>query len=57
MQFGRVRGSVVATVKADGLEGVRLLLVEPLDDDLTPTARQWSPPTPSTPRARATSCR
>ena len=37
MQFGRVRGSVVATVKAEGLEGVRLLLVEALDDDLAPT--------------------
>jgi ethanolamine utilization protein EutN len=31
MQLGRVMGSVVATVKADGLEGVRLLIVQPLD--------------------------
>ncbi len=31
MQFGRVVGTVVASVKADGLEGVRLLIVQPLD--------------------------
>jgi ethanolamine utilization protein EutN len=31
MQLGRVRGTVVATVKSPGLEGVKLLLVEPLD--------------------------
>lgn len=31
MQLGRVIGSVVATEKVDGLEGVRLLLVQPLD--------------------------
>jgi ethanolamine utilization protein EutN len=31
MQLGRVIGTVVATVKADGLEGVRLLIVQPLD--------------------------
>jgi ethanolamine utilization protein EutN len=31
MQLGRVLGSVVATVKADGLEGVRFLVVQPLD--------------------------
>lgn len=31
MQLGRVVGTVVASVKADGLEGVRLLIVQPLD--------------------------
>jgi ethanolamine utilization protein EutN len=36
MQLGRVMGTVVATVKADGLEGVRLLIVQPLDRDQRP---------------------
>ncbi len=31
MQLARVTGTVVATVKADGLEGVKLLIVQPLD--------------------------
>ncbi len=31
MQLGRVRGTLVATVKSDGLTGIKLLLVEPLD--------------------------
>ena len=31
MQLGRVTGTVVATTKADGLEGVRFLIVQPLD--------------------------
>ncbi len=31
MQLGRVRGTLVATVKSDGLEGVKFLFVEPLD--------------------------
>jgi ethanolamine utilization protein EutN len=31
MQLGRVLGSVVATEKVDGLEGVRFLIVQPLD--------------------------
>jgi microcompartment protein CcmK/EutM len=31
MQLGRVIGTVVATQKAPGLEGVRLLVVQPLD--------------------------
>jgi microcompartment protein CcmK/EutM len=34
MQLGRVRGTVVATVKVDGLEGVRFLVVQPLDEEL-----------------------
>lgn len=31
MQLGRVIGTVVATIKAEGLEGVKFLLVQPLD--------------------------
>ena len=36
MQLGRVIGTVVATVKADGLEGVRFLIVQPLDRQQRP---------------------
>jgi ethanolamine utilization protein EutN len=32
MYLGRVTGTVVASRKADGLEGQKLLLVQPLDD-------------------------
>lgn len=32
MQLGRVTGTVVATMKADGLDGVRFLIVQPLDE-------------------------
>ena len=32
MKLGRVRGRVVATVKDPGMEGMRLLIVQPLDD-------------------------
>ncbi len=35
MQLARVIGTVVATVKAPGLEGVRLLIVQPLTRQLT----------------------
>ena len=31
MQLGRVTGTVVATVKSEGLEGVKFLIVQPLD--------------------------
>lgn len=31
MQLGRVTGTVVASVKADGLDGVKFLIVQPLD--------------------------
>ena len=31
MQFGRVIGTLVATQKYEGLEGVKLLVVQPLD--------------------------
>ena len=37
MQLARVRGTVVATIKADGLEGVRFLIVQPLDKHREPS--------------------
>lgn len=37
MQLARVLGRVVATEKADGLEGVRFLLIQPLDKNQRPT--------------------
>ena len=36
MQLGRVIGTVVATVKADGLDGVKLLIVQPLTEAQQP---------------------
>jgi ethanolamine utilization protein EutN len=39
MQLARVTGTVVATVKADNLEGVRLLIIQPLARDLTPSGQ------------------
>lgn len=39
MQLGRVIGTVVATVKTAGLEGVRFLLVQPLDRHREPKGR------------------
>lgn len=36
MQLARVVGSVVATEKADGLEGVRFLIIQPLDKHQAP---------------------
>lgn len=36
MDLGRVIGTVVSTVKCEGLEGIRLLLVQPIQKDLTP---------------------
>jgi ethanolamine utilization protein EutN len=36
MQFARVIGTLVATQKADGLEGVKFLVVQPLDKHLQP---------------------
>ena len=36
MQLARVLGRVVATEKADGLEGVRFLLIQPLDKNQVP---------------------
>lgn len=36
MQLGRVIGTVVASVRYDGLEGVKFLVVQPLDRGLEP---------------------
>lgn len=36
MRLAEVKGTVVATVKYEGLEGVRFLLVQPLDRDQQP---------------------
>ena len=36
MKFGRVIGTVVATRKYEGLEGIKFLVVQPLDEDLNP---------------------
>lgn len=37
MQLGEVIGTVVASVKAPGLDGIRFLLVQPLDRQQRPT--------------------
>jgi microcompartment protein CcmK/EutM len=34
MKLGRVRGSVVATVKDPGMAGMTMLIVQPLDESL-----------------------
>ena len=39
MQLGRVIGTVVATVKYHGLEGVKFLIVQPLDRQREPDGR------------------
>ena len=39
MKFARVIGTVVATQKYEGLEGVKLLVVQPLDEDLGAVGR------------------
>ena len=36
MQLGLVHGTVVATIKSDGLQGVRFLIVQPLDKHQRP---------------------
>jgi len=36
VKFGRVIGTVVASRKVPGLEGIKLLVVQPLDRDGTP---------------------
>jgi ethanolamine utilization protein EutN len=36
MLLGRVLGRAVCTIKIDGIQGVQLLLVQPLDKRLTP---------------------
>src|SRR5512146_101145 len=37
MLFGRVRGSAVCTIKYPGTEGLKLLIVQPLNKKLEPT--------------------
>ena len=39
MQLGRVTGTVVASIKTEGLEGVRFLVVQPLDEAQEPSGR------------------
>jgi len=39
MKFARVIGTVVATRKYEGLEGVKFLVVQPLDEELNPEGR------------------
>jgi ethanolamine utilization protein EutN len=39
MQLARVIGSVVASEKSDGLEGVRFLLIQPLNKRQEPAGR------------------
>lgn len=36
MLFGRVRGTAISTLKYEGLEGVKLLVVQPLDSHMRP---------------------
>lgn len=36
VKFGRVTGTVVATRKYEGLEGIKLLVVQPLERDMSP---------------------
>ena len=40
MYLAKVTGTVVASQKAEGLEGVKFLLVEPVDDDGRPAGAQ-----------------
>lgn len=39
MHLARVIGTLVATVKTPGLEGIKLLIVQPLSRDLEPTGK------------------
>jgi ethanolamine utilization protein EutN len=40
MQLARVIGTVVATIKSPGLDGVKLLVIQPLDRQLKPVGGQ-----------------
>ncbi len=40
MQLGRVTGTVVASTKVPGMEGVKLLIVQPLDRQQQPVGAQ-----------------
>lgn len=37
MHLAKVIGNVVATVKYEGLEGIKLLVIQPLDHNLSPS--------------------
>ncbi|MFQ5340924.1 MAG: EutN/CcmL family microcompartment protein [Anaerolineae bacterium] len=39
MQLARVIGTVVATIKYEGLEGIKLLIVQPLDKHQEPAGQ------------------
>jgi ethanolamine utilization protein EutN len=39
VKLGRVTGNVVATRRCAGLEGIKLLVVQPLDEDRRPSGR------------------
>ena len=39
MNFARVIGTLVATIKYPGLEGIKFLIVQPLDKYLQPTGK------------------
>jgi ethanolamine utilization protein EutN len=39
MYLGRVLGTVVATRRTPGLEGVKLLVVQPMDDERRPAGK------------------
>lgn len=39
MKFARVLGTVVATRRYEGLEGIKFLVVQPLDEELNPAGR------------------
>lgn len=39
MKLGRVIGTVVASTRVEGLDGVKLLIVQPLARDLAPRGR------------------
>ena len=47
MQLGRVVGTVVASVRSPGLDGVKFLLVQPLDRRQDPVGSPGWPPTVS----------
>lgn len=38
MEFGIIKGNVVCTVKDEKIQGRKLLLVQPVDDNLKPTS-------------------
>ncbi len=40
MNFGRVTGTIVCSQKLPGFEGEKLLLVQPLDENLEPRGRE-----------------